>query len=203
MIKYLPFALTLLLSFTTLSHSQEVNEAREVFETNIDASLDDVWDAFTTTQGLQSWVTPNSDIDFKVGGKWRSNYSEGGTLGDAETIENTILSYDPKRMLSLKATGFPESFPFKEAAKDAWSVFYFESDSESVTKVTVVGLGYNETEQSQKMRSFFKTANKYSMDQLSAAMKKQAAMKKENGAEGTDPAAKTEAGSANAAGKDK
>ena len=64
MIKYLPFALTLLLSFTTLSHSQEVNEAREVFETNIDASLDDVWDAFTTTQGLQSWVAPNSDIDF-------------------------------------------------------------------------------------------------------------------------------------------
>ena len=177
MTRHLLFVLALLLTCTSLVNGQEastgVDETREVFETEVDAGLDDVWAAFTTTKGLQSWVTPISDIDFKVGGKWRSNYSEGGTLGDAETIENTILSYDPKRMLSLKATGFPESFPFKEAAKDAWSVLYFESVSDSRTKVTVVGLGYNETEQSQKMRSFFKTANKYSMDQLNAAMKKQ------------------------------
>jgi len=148
------------------------DEHRNVFESEVDASVDDVWTAFTTTEGLQSWVSPLADIDFKVGGKWRANYNEKGELGDATTIENTILCYDPKRMFSLKATGFPAGFPFKEAAKGTWSIFYFEPISEQKTKITVVGLGYNDTEQSQKMRSYFAVANKYSMDQLRDALAK-------------------------------
>jgi len=43
--------------------------------------------------------------------------------------------------------------------------------TKSKTKITIVGLGYNDTEQSKEMRAFFETANKYSMDQLSSAMK--------------------------------
>lgn len=155
--------------------SCRAQDDREVFHAEIDGGIDDVWAAFTTTEGLKSWVAPLADIDLKVGGKWRANYSPDGKLGDKTTIVNTILCYDPKRMLSLKATGFPEGFPFEEAAKDTWSVFYFESISKTKTKVTVVGLGYNDTEQSKKMRSFFETANKYSMDQLNAAMKRKAA----------------------------
>lgn len=152
-------------------------EPREVFEVEINASVDDIWDAFITTDGLRSWVAPLADIDLKVGGKWRANYNKNGKLGDAKTIENTILCYDPKRMISLKATGFPEGFEFEAAAKETWSVFYFTPVSKAKTKITVVGLGYNDTEKSKKMRSFFETANKYSMDQLSAAMKKRTASK--------------------------
>ncbi len=170
MIHHITLAFIAILAFSALSVAEE---RREVFEAEIDASVDDVWAAFTTTKGLQSWVAPLADVDFKVGGKWRANYNKDGRLGDTSTIENTILCYDPKRMVSLKATGFPDGFPFKEAAKDTWSIFYFTPVSETRTKITVVGLGYNDTEQSKKMRSFFETANKYSMDQLSAAMKKQ------------------------------
>jgi uncharacterized protein YndB with AHSA1/START domain len=143
----------------------------------IDAGVDDIWNAFTTTEGLQSWVAPLADIDFRVGGKWRANYSKDGKLGDANTIENTILCYDPKRMICLKATRFPEGFEFGDAAKNTWSVFYFTPLSDTKTKVTIVGLGYDDSEQSQKMLAFFKPANKYSMDQLSAAMKKQRSSK--------------------------
>jgi len=148
-------------------------ETREVFEVEIDASVDDIWNAFTTTKGLQSWVAPLADIGFRVGGKWRANYNKDGELGDADTIENTILCYEPKRMISLKATGFPEGFKFEDAAKKTWSVFYFAPVTATQTKITIVGLGYDDSEQSQKMLAFFKPANKYSMDQLAAAMKKQ------------------------------
>jgi uncharacterized protein YndB with AHSA1/START domain len=145
-------------------------DSREVFEYEIDAGIDDVWQAFTTTKGLQSWVTQLAEIDFRVGGKWRANYNPEGELGDPTTIENTILSFDPKRMLSLKATTFPEGFPFVEAAKEAWTVFYFSPLSTSQTRITVVGLGYNESEQSQKMRSFFAEANAYSLNELNKAL---------------------------------
>jgi uncharacterized protein YndB with AHSA1/START domain len=143
---------------------------REEFEVDVNASVADIWQAFTTTEGLKSWVAPLADIDFKVGGKWRANYNKEGKLGDASTIENTILCYDPMRMISIKATGFPEGFEFEDAAKDMWSVFYFIPVSDSKTTIRVVGLGYNDSEQSKKMRAYFETANKYSMDQLIAAL---------------------------------
>ncbi|MFK7766747.1 MAG: SRPBCC domain-containing protein [Mariniblastus sp.] len=165
-------------SLLALSAAVVAQETRQVFEVEIDASVDDIWNAFTTTEALQSWVAPLADIDFRVGGRCRANYDSEGKLGDAKTIENTILCYDPKRMISLKATGFPEGFEFEEAAKDTWSIFYFTPVSDAKTKITIVGLGYNDSEQSQKMLTFFKPANKYSMDQLSAAMKKRNAPKK-------------------------
>jgi len=174
-IRYLTFACTVWLIFCNFSFAQS---DREVFEVEIDASIDDVWHAFSTTEGLKSWAAPLADIDLTIGGKWRANYNEKGELGDATTIVNTILCYDPKRMISLKVTGIPEGFEFEDAVKDTWSVFYFSPVSVEKTKITVVGLGYTDTEQSKKMRSFFKLANKYSMEQLTAALKKRTAAKK-------------------------
>ncbi len=149
---------------------EEADNGREVFEMEIKANIKDVWLAFTTTEGLRLWVAPLVDIDFRVGGKWRANYNTKGRLGDETTIENTILSYDHQRMLSLKATTFPKDFPFVKAAQQSWSVFYFEPVSESKTKITVVGLGYTDSEQSQKMRTFFADANRYSLQQLEKAL---------------------------------
>ncbi len=146
------------------------DESREVFEIEIDAGIDDVWEAFTTTAGIKSWVAPLAEIDFKIGGKWRANYNAEGELGDSTTIENTILAYDPKRMISLKATTFPEGFAFVEAAQETWTVFYFSPASSSRTKITVVGLGYTDSEQSQKMRLFFADANEYSLRQLEKSL---------------------------------
>lgn len=73
-------------------------------------------------------------------------------------------------MISLKATTFPEGFPFVDAAQDAWTVFYFSPISALRTKITVVGLGYTDSEESQKMRSFFAQANEYSLNELNKAL---------------------------------
>ncbi len=162
------------LSTLVLCGAVAADDNRMVDEFEVEAHVDKVWEAFTTTGGLKSWVAPLADIDFRVGGKWRANYNKDGELGDATTIENTILSYDPKRMLSIKATGFPKGFPFEEAARQTWSVFYFTKVSDTKTKVTTVGLGYTDSEQSQKMRSYFKTANRYTAGKLKAALEKKA-----------------------------
>ena len=77
-------------------------------------------------------------------------------------------------MISIRPTTFPKGFPFVEAAKHTWSVFYISPISKSRTKVTVVGLGYTDDEQSQKMRAFFAQGNKYSLDQLKNALTKKA-----------------------------
>ncbi len=146
-------------------------EDREIFETEIDADIESVWEAFSTAEGLTKWMAPLADIELKIGGKMRANYIAEGKLGDENTIENTILAYDPKRMISYKATKFPAGFPFAEAAKATWSVFYFTELPASKTRITIVGLGYTDAEDSKRMRSFFKTANQQVIGQLAAALK--------------------------------
>ena len=173
---FVVFIITFLFLFAPVSlsgneSSTDLIDTREVTQTEVDASIDDVWSAFTTTSGLRRWCAPLVEIDLKVGGKMRTNYDSKGEIGDASTIENTILCFDPKRMLSLKATKAPEGFPFPNAIKEVWTVMYFEEISPSKTKITLVGLGYTDTEESKKMRGFFAAANNYELDKLKASFK--------------------------------
>ena len=164
------FSLCLLAAPDPAVDAAETAGSRAVYETEIDAGIDAVWAAFTTTAGLRRWMAPLVEIDLAVGGKIRSSYNADGTIGDEATIENTILSYDPRRMISLKATKLPSNFPFAAAARQTWSVFYFEELSPTRTKITVVGLGYADDAQSQQLRGFFAAANKLSLDKLAAAL---------------------------------
>ncbi len=159
-----------LLFLVALTSGLGADGSRVAYRTEIDADIDAVWAAFTTADGLKSWMAPVVDIDLKVGGKMRANYRKEGSLDDETAIENTILAFDPKSMLSLKATRFPKGFPFLEAARKAWSVFYFDPLPDGRTRVTVAGLGYDDTPESRKMKSFFQAANQQSFDKLKQAL---------------------------------
>lgn len=53
-----------------------------VAEATIDAPTDSVWNAWATGAGLRSWLAPHAEIDLRVGGCMRTNYSPQGSLGD-------------------------------------------------------------------------------------------------------------------------
>jgi uncharacterized protein YndB with AHSA1/START domain len=167
------FAL-LLAVFVASCPAVTADDGRVVYEAKLNADIQTVWNAFTTRDGLQQWMASVIEVELAVGGKMKANYNPEGKIGDPTTIENTILSFDPKRMLSLKVTKFPKGFPFEDVGKAAWSVFYFSELPSSRTKVTVVGLGYTDDERSQEMRAFFAAANKYSLVKLNAVLKEQA-----------------------------
>lgn len=137
-----------------------------VAEGIVEASLESVWEAWSTDRGLQSWLAPHASIDFRVGGAMRTNYDPAGTLGDSRTIENTILSFEPYRMLSIKVSRAPQDFPFPNAIHAMWTVMYFEPISPSRTSVRVVGLGFGADEESQRMRAFFERGNVATIEQL-------------------------------------
>ncbi len=132
----------------------------------VEAPIEAVWDAFTTTEGLESWMVAHAEIDLRVGGKMLTHYDPNGTLGDENTIENTILSYEPLRMLSIKATKAPASFPYKEAIKNMWSVVRFEPIDARRTRVVCTGMGYGEDEESLKLRSHFEAGNQWTLRAL-------------------------------------
>ena len=130
-----------------------------VSEVVIEAPVDEVWKTWATSDGLRSWLAPHAEIDMRVGGRMRTNYSAKGTLGDSQTIENTILSLDPGRMLSIRVSRAPDGLPFANALQHMWTVIYFEPVGPDRTRVRVVGLGFRPDAESQQMRGFFEQGN--------------------------------------------
>ena len=154
------------LSFLGLEGGQAGNDKPVIHEGIVKGSVKEVWTAFTTKEGIQSWMVPIADIDLKVGGLMRTSYNPKGKIGDKGTIENTILSYHPHRMLSIRATKAPESFPFKNAIQKMWTVIYLTPVGENQTKVEVISMGFTEDEESQKMRKHFDFGNAYTLKKL-------------------------------------
>lgn len=137
-----------------------------VAEAIIDAPTEAVWNAWATGGGLRSWLAPHAEIDLRVGGLMRTNYARQGSLGDSTTIENTILSLDPHRMLSIQVSQIPKGFPFPNAVQQMWTVMYFEPVGPDRTRVRVVGLGFRSDAESQRMRAFFDKGNAMTLQQL-------------------------------------
>lgn len=141
-------------------------DGRLVHEGLVAAPPREVWAAFTTKKGQESWMVAHSEIELKVGGLMRTHYDPKGSIGDPGTIENTIISYDPERMLSFRVTKAPARFPFPNAVKGMWTVIYFEPSGPQATRVRFVGLGFGEDEESKKMRAFFDRGNAYTLKKL-------------------------------------
>jgi uncharacterized protein YndB with AHSA1/START domain len=141
-------------------------DLRLVHERLVNAPLDQVWAAFTTKAGLESWMVAHAEIELKSGGTMKTQYDPKGTTDDTKAIVNTILSYDPMRMLSFKVTKPPQEFPFPNAIQNMWTVVYFEAQGEKATRVREVCMGFRGTDESRKMREFFNRGNAITMDQL-------------------------------------
>ena len=137
-----------------------------IHEADIDAPVAKVWDVFSTDEGFKMLGVAHAKIDFRNGGKMLSHYDPKGTLGDEGTIENTILTFEPQRMIAWHITKPPKGFPFMTAFKTTWTVATFSDLGNGKSHLRMAGLGYTADEESQKMRAFFQQGNAYVLDIL-------------------------------------
>ena len=56
------------------SRSQDSAKVLRI-ELSIPAPVHDVWEAFTTQQGLSSWLAPDVSVELKPGGDWPVSYT--------------------------------------------------------------------------------------------------------------------------------
>src|ERR1700724_3217193 len=77
-------------------HGPGVDQAL-VIEVMVPAPIGDVWKAFTTSEGLSTWLTPNAVVDLREGGEWTAHFPGGSTGG------GTILSFVPQQEIVISA----------------------------------------------------------------------------------------------------
>jgi uncharacterized protein YndB with AHSA1/START domain len=109
-----------------------------VLQVTVPAPLAAVWQAFTTSEGLSTWLTPGAVVDLREGGEWTAHFPGGSTGG------GTILSFVPEKELVLSALA-PDKFPAVRAARTR-ARFQFEARGDS-TIVRLTQTGWREGEE--------------------------------------------------------
>lgn len=139
-----------------------------VSEATINAPLAAVWSVWTSGDGYKALGVAKAEVDLRVGGLIRSHYDAKGILGDAETIENRILAYEPPRMIAIQIARPPKSFPFKEAWKKPWTVITLTDLGNNQTRVRVASMGFGMDKESIAMRHFFEVGDADTLKTLQA-----------------------------------
>jgi uncharacterized protein YndB with AHSA1/START domain len=103
-----------------------------ILEVIIPASRAAVWQAFATSDGLSTWLTPGAVVDLRKGGEWTAHYPGGKTGG------GTIVSYVPELEMTLKAMA-PEQFPTVRAERTTVTFQFVASGESTVVRLTQTG----------------------------------------------------------------
>jgi uncharacterized protein YndB with AHSA1/START domain len=137
---------------------QAAPEKALLFETTVPASLDEVWSAFTTSEGLSTWLTPGAVVDLRKGGEWTAHFPGGATGG------GTIIDFTSKMKIVMSAKA-PPMFPHV-AAERTTAIWTFESLGEKETRVKLRQTGWKEGEEWDKAYDYLATGNAQLLDTL-------------------------------------
>ncbi|MDY6948721.1 MAG: SRPBCC domain-containing protein [Pseudomonadota bacterium] len=146
-------------------HSAQAAEP-QLTEGFINTAPAEVWKIFTTAEGYKQTGAAQAEVDLRIGGTIRAHYDPKGQLGDANTIVNEILAYEPERMLALRVKQAPADFAHADALAGTWTVIYLTPAGDNMTQVRIVGLGYTDSAQSQALRRFFSEGNRWTLDHI-------------------------------------
>lgn len=113
-------------------------------EAVIDAPVEEVWSAFTTSEGLRSFVAPVATIDFGVGGRWEASYDPRAEIGDPENIVNEVLAYLPGKMLAIRVVRTPPDFPHPDVIRRISTVMRMEPAGPGRTRVVISMVGWRD-----------------------------------------------------------
>ena len=156
--------IAILLLWATAARGQDLPSF--VNEGILNAPASEVWKVWTTSEGYKVLGPALAEVDMRVGGLIRSRYGADGVLGDAGTIENLIMAYEPPRMLAIRINKTPENFPFKEAWKHTWTVITLDDTGDGQTRLRVASMGFGTDDESVTMKAFFQSGNQQTITLL-------------------------------------
>jgi uncharacterized protein YndB with AHSA1/START domain len=132
----------------------------------VPASQREVWDAFTTADGLRAWAVPIVAVDFRLGGIWESSYDLGARIGQPGNIKNRILSFLPPRLLVIQAVAAPPTFPNPELLPEIFTVIELDEIGPQEVAVTISMVGYRSGEGYDAIYRLFAAGNAWSLQKL-------------------------------------
>ena len=135
-------ALVLTLALTGAAFAARAAERALDKEVLVAASVDQLWDAWTTREGITSFFSPDARIDGRVGGAFQIYMDPGAEPGLKGADDMRYLALQPKRMLSFDWNAPPHLAEARQ--QRTFVIVRFEPASEQSTKVTLHHVGWGD-----------------------------------------------------------
>ena len=136
---------------------QMLPEKALIFEVTLAAPRATVWNAFATSDGLSTWLTPGAVVDLRPGGEWTAHFPGGKTGG------GTILSFVPQQEMVLAAMA-PEQFPSVREQRTRARFEFLAKGDETVVRLTQTG--WKSGDEWDKAYDYLATGNEQLLETL-------------------------------------
>lgn len=160
--RFLLFAVSLAVT-TLMAQSSVVVQRRPepdkalLFQVDVPAARTAVWEAFSTSRGLETWLAPEAIVDLRRGGEWTARFPGGSTGG------GTILSFSPGNELVLAALA-PDRFPTVRSERTT-AVFQFETVG-NATRVRLTQTGWKAGDEWNRAYDYLAVGNAQLLEAL-------------------------------------
>jgi len=130
----------------------------------VPASLEGVWKAWTTTEGVKTFFSSDAKVELAVGGSYEIYFDLEKPYGLRGSEDCRVLSYLPMEMLSFDWNAPPEFGELRN--KHTIVVLQFEEVGPGQVKVVVSQLGWGKGEEWDKLYDYFYKAWSYVLGNL-------------------------------------
>jgi uncharacterized protein YndB with AHSA1/START domain len=125
------------LAMNVAAQDRAINE-----KVTVKANVDDVWKAWTTTEGVKTFFAPDAKVELRVDGPFEIYINPLAESGQKGADDMRILAFQDKKMLTFTWNA-PPSLP--EARKQRTVVIVrFISRGDALTDVTLQHVGWGE-----------------------------------------------------------
>ena len=131
--------------------------ARVVYgEVLVDAGINEVWDAWTTEEGIKSFFAPGCHVDLRVDGLYEIFFAPDNPPGERGGDGMRLMVIEPGKMLSFTWNA-PLHLPDVRGQR-THVVLWFDDAGGGRTKVTLRHDGWGEGEEWDKAFEYFEKA---------------------------------------------
>jgi uncharacterized protein YndB with AHSA1/START domain/uncharacterized protein YciI len=138
----LAVALVLMLGRQSEAEGESDMEKTLVVEETIPASVDRVWRAWTTSEGIESFLAEEAEIRLEIGGPYEIYFNMGAPEGQRGSEGCTVLSYLPMEMLSFTWNAPPSIPNLRNAGARTHVVVRFDDINSESTRLQLTQLGF-------------------------------------------------------------
>ncbi|RMH13486.1 MAG: hypothetical protein D6695_03885 [Planctomycetota bacterium] len=130
----------------------------------VEAPVSEVWAAWTSEPGLESWLAPSALVELRPGGRYAINVNN--RIGESGTVELRVLAFEPNRMFAYTTTPPDDEFLKSISDGDSWAVVTFTPLDASNTLVQHTSLGWRGGDDWDDTERFVRRANQYVLEML-------------------------------------
>jgi uncharacterized protein YndB with AHSA1/START domain len=125
-------------------------------EIAVNAPIDDVWDAWTTPEGIRSFFARGCNLDIRANGPYEILFDPDAEPDRRGAEGCHVLAVQPKTLLSFTWSAPPQ---YPDVRKQRTSVIVrLEAVSNEETKVVLVQIGWGDGAQWDDVYKYFDTA---------------------------------------------